>query len=560
MTYCKECTYEYNWDECLALLCMMKWGGLIVFSQVIYSNEYLELIEEEEQYYVRVFEKGYNMKDFTEIMLEYPRINLTHFAALNSAIFLASGKIIKIGTKKPLVEVSVSKDRLKGYIIINMVQEEFESKDKSELVQCIMEAIAQSKIVYGIDVHDIINVIEPLQKIQIAEGVLPVRGNDAQVKLYQVEDVKPKMVEDDTVNHYELNLINKVEKGAWLGERIEPKPGIPGKTVWGEIIPAQSGRQADLDYDKKTVTQKYDKGEDKTFLYAKRTGAVIYQNNVIGVCNFLEIDGSVSFKTGNIDFDGMVEIKKTIEDNFVVRADHDIQVMGDMGVGSVDTIESRDGNIYIRGGIAGKNKAKIKCNGDLYTKFASECTIECDGTVNIGSYAINCDIKAKEVILESYKSRIIGGTIQADIKVQAGEIGNRTESYTKVIINGFNRKKIKEEYDTIMLTIAKVKDKINHLKQKISIYSAANLNDDQKAEYDKLSEEFEYFKKNLKLLYNKQKKYVSYLHAKGEGELKVTSCLYPNVSISIKSHTKHNSKYAKSPTSYYVLNNELIKA
>ncbi len=132
-----------------------------------------------------------------------------------------------------------------------MVQEEFESKDKSELVQCIMEAIAQSKIVYGIDVHDIINVIEPLQKIQIAEGVLPVRGNDAQVKLYQVEDVKPKMVEDDTVNHYELNLINKVEKGAWLGERIEPKPGIPGKTVWGEIIPAQSGRQADLDYDKK---------------------------------------------------------------------------------------------------------------------------------------------------------------------------------------------------------------------------------------------------------------------------------------------------------------------
>ncbi len=67
-------------------------------------------------------------------------------------------------------------------------------------------------------------------------------------------------------------------------------------------------------------------------------------------------------------------------------------------------------------------------------------------------------------------------------------------------------KKIKEEYDTIMLTIAKVKDKINHLKQKISIYSAANLNDDQKAEYDKLSEEFEYFKKNLKLLYNKQKK------------------------------------------------------
>ncbi|QUI25070.1 DUF342 domain-containing protein [Vallitalea pronyensis] len=531
-----------------------------MFSQVIFSNEYLELIEKEERYYVRVFEKGFNMKDFTAIMLEYPRINLTHFGALGSAIALASGKIISIGIKKPLVEVSVSKDRLKGYVVINMTQQAFDSKDKSELVQYIMEAIDQSKIVYGIDVHDIINDIEPLKKIQVAEGVLPVRGEDAQVKLYEVEDVKPQMIEDETVNHYELNLINKVEKGAWLGERIEPKPGVPGKTVWGEVIPAQAGRQVQLEYDKKTVTQKYDEEEDKTFLYAKRTGAVIYQNNVIGVCNFLEIDGSVSFKTGNIDFDGMVEIKKTIEDNFIVRADHDIQVMGDMGVGSVDTIESRDGNIYIRGGIAGKNKAKIKCNGDLYTKFASECTIECDGTVNIGSYAINCDIKAKEVILESYKSRIIGGTIEADIKVQAGEIGNRTESYTKIQINGFNRKKIKEEYDTILLTISKVKEKINHIKQKLSIYSVGHLNQDQKQQYEKLSEEFEYFKKNLKLLYNKQKKYVSYLHAKGEGELKVSSCLYPNVSITIKSHTKHNSKYVKFPISYYVINNELIKA
>lgn len=531
-----------------------------MFSHVVYSNEFLELIEEEDQYYVRVFDKGYNMKDFNEIMAKYPRISLTHFAALGSAISLASGKIIKIGVKKPLIEVSVSKDRLKGYVVVNMTIEEFELTDKAELVEKIMEAISQSKIVYGIDVHDIVNTIAPLTKIQIAEGVLPVRGDDAQITLYKVEDVKPQMVEDDTVNHYELNLINKVDKGAWLGERIEPKQGIPGKTVWGEVIPAQVGKQVELDYDKKTVTQKYVEVDGKTYLHAKRTGAVIYQNGVIGVCNFLEIDGSVSFKTGNIDFDGMVEIKKTIEDNFVVRADHDIQVMGDMGVGSVDTIESRDGSIYIRGGIAGKNKAKIKCNGDLYTKFASECTIECDGTVNIGSYAINCDIKAKEVILESYKSRIIGGTIQADIKVQAGEIGNRTESYTKIIVNGFNRNKIKEEYDTIMLTINKVKDKINHLKQKLSIYSAASLSSDQKEQFEKLSEEFEYFKKNLKLLYSKQKKYVSYLHAKGEGEIKVTSCLYPNVSISIKSYTTHNSKHVKSPSSFYVINNELIKA
>ncbi|GKX30370.1 hypothetical protein SH1V18_28500 [Vallitalea longa] len=531
-----------------------------MFSNVVYSNEYLELIEEKEQYYVRVFYKGYNLNDFNSIMLQYPRINLTCFSALTSAISLASGKIIKIGTKKPLIEISVSKDRLKGYVTLNMTQQQFDNIDKAELAKLIMESIQKSNIVYGIDVHDVINVIQPLKKIQIAQGVLPTRGKDAEVKLYKIDEVRPKMIENENVNHYELNLINKVEKGAWLGERIEAKEGVPGKTVWGEIIPAQRGRQVSLEYDRKTVVEKYDKEKDKTTLSAKRTGAVIYQNNVIGVCNCLEIDGSVSFKTGNIDFDGFVDIKKSIEDNFVVKADHDIQVMGDMGVGSVDTIESRDGSIYIRGGIAGKNKAKIICNGDLYTKFASECTIICDGTVNIGSYAINCNIKAKEVKLESYKSRIIGGTIEASIKVQAGEIGNRTESYTKITVTGFERNRIKKEYDTIILTIKKVKEKIALLKQKLSIYAAANLNDSQRIELEKLTEEFEYYRNNLKKLYNKQKKYVSYLHAKGEGEIKITNCLYPNVSINIKSCSTHSSKYIKTPTTFYVLANELIKA
>ncbi len=226
-----------------------------MFSQVIYSNEYLELIEEEEQYYVRVFEKGYNMNDFNSIMLQYPHVNLTHFSGLNSAIALPSGKIIKIGIKKPLVEISMSKDRLKGYVILNMSQQEFDSRDKAELIQLIMEAIQQSNIVYGIDVHDIINTIQPLKKIQIAMGILPTRGQDAEIKLFQIEDVKPQMIEDESVNHYELNLINKVEKGAWVGERSEPKQGIPGKTVSGEVIPAQPGRQTHLEYDKKTVTQ-----------------------------------------------------------------------------------------------------------------------------------------------------------------------------------------------------------------------------------------------------------------------------------------------------------------
>jgi len=39
------------------------------------------------------------------------------------------------------------------------------------------------------------------------------------------------------VDHYELNLINKVKTGDWLGERIDPTPGTAGKSVKGNRYP-----------------------------------------------------------------------------------------------------------------------------------------------------------------------------------------------------------------------------------------------------------------------------------------------------------------------------------
>ena len=107
-----------------------------------------------------------------------------------------------------------------------------------------------------------------------------------------------------------------------------------------------------------------------------------YQGDRISVSNLLEITEDVDFKTGNIDFDGFLSIRGTVADNFSVAANKDVEILGNFGIGSVKEIESRCGSVYIKGGIAGKNKAVVKSTRDLYTKYVSDATILCDGDVS----------------------------------------------------------------------------------------------------------------------------------------------------------------------------------
>ena len=530
-----------------------------MFEDVIFSNEFVELIEEESNFYIKVLQKGYSMAELNKVLAEFPRVRVSKFSSIKEAFNSPTSKMVQIGEKKPLIEVFVSKDKLEASIIINMTKKEFEVVEKKSLIEKILLTMQDNGVIYGFNINEIIEKLQPLEKVVVAKGLLPIKGEDAVVTYFEIEDAKPQVVNDGTVNHYELNLINKVNAGDWVGDRIEPKEGAPGKNVCGEIIPALKGVQEKLKYDHKSIKEEYDEKQDKTVLYAKRTGAVVYENGLLGVCNYLEIEGKVSFETGNIDFDGFVDVKDSIEDNFTVRADHDIQILGDMGVGGVEEIESREGNVYIRGGIAGKGKAKVVCNGDLFTKFAADCTIECGGSVHIGFYAMNCNIKAKEVVLDSYNSKIIGGNISAQVRVVASEIGNRMEIPTNIEVEGFNRNKVKEEYDFINETIEKVKIKIKELKQKITVYSIGiNQDEEKKILFDKYTEEHEYFNKNLKMLYIKQKKCISYLQAKGEGEVRVNSCIYPKVHIKIKNSDIWNTTTSKSPITYYTDGSDII--
>ncbi len=532
-----------------------------MYDNELYSSDDFSLVEDDGKVYIYVKHEGYDINEFNAVIVQYPRVKITQFINLKSAITNGLSKFILVGEFMEKIEVTVSKDRFTAYGKIYLTDEEFEQVDQNQLADQLIEKANVAGIEFGIDMVTILGNIRPMEKFVIALGQQPIQGEDAKIHLYEIEDVHPEVYQDGKVNHYELNLINKVLEGEWVGERIEPTPGTPGRTVFGEIIPAVAGKQEKLIYDRKSIAAKFEEKIGKTILHAKRVGAVVYENGVLTVCNYLEIKGKVSFETGNIDFDGYVDVKDSIEDNFSVTADNDIQVMGDLGVGAVETITSREGSIYIRGGIAGQNKSVINCDGDLYTKFAADCTIICKGTVHIGFYALNCKIVAKEVILDSYNSKIIGGDIEADVRIYAGEIGSRAETYTRVSVKGFDRQDMRKEYDGLSGIIEKLSKMAGILKQKLAVFNSVaveELSSEEVIEFEKLENEYMRCQKSLKVYTQRLKNYRSYLQVKGEGEIKAMKRIYPNVHLELKENLVHNQKDITIGTSYYLKDNRLV--
>ncbi len=530
-----------------------------MFDAVIFTNKYFEIFDEADQYYIRVFSKGYDIKDLASDLKQLPQMEVTEFLMLKSIFNNANGSIHKIGNKKPRLDFKVSTDHMSAYIKLNYTDDEFKGLDKKQVLTDIIAMIEEKGIISSINLKDIVENLVNNKDLLIAEGIKPVHGEDAIVAYYEIQEPQPKLYEDGQINHYELELINKVEKGDWVGQRIEPTPGICGKTVLGEVVTTQPGHQQPLIYDKTTIDEDLDDARGITTLRAKRKGAVTVENGIISVSNYLEIDGKVSFSTGNIDFDGFVDVKDTIEDNFSVIAEHDIQIMGALGLGAVEAIESKQGNIYIRGGISGKNKAKIVCDGDLFTKFASECDIECKGTVHIGYYAMNCNIRAKEVILESSKSRIIGGQITVDTKVIAAEIGSKNEIRTIINVNGYDRFEFKEKLKQIEEALSLYKDKATALKQKINIYRSKAIGDETYGEKLKeLLEKDRQLNKNMSTLHENAKRINAMLKTRGEGEVRVTKKHHGNVHLKMKDEFTVLGA-SNLPISYYLLNNEIRK-
>ncbi len=522
---------------------------------IIYSSEYIAIIEMDDGYYIRSFKKGMSLDQFNKLISDHPELKITSIMNVRNVLINAPMPPQKFAEGKERITIELSEDGLRAYVTLCVSDAEINGPRRADLFKEILQKMKGCGITYGIKNEVLLYGLSNNTKILVAQGIPPINGEDSVIRLYELKEAKPETKEDGNVDHYELNLINRVSAGDWIGERIDPTMGRPGKTVKGSVMLQVNGKELPLFYDKNTIREEYREGI--TTLYARINGAVHYDGDRIGISNHLEIEGNIDFKTGNINFDGYLTVKGTIEDGFSITASKDIEILSDYGVGGVKDIISNDGSIYIKGGIAGNNKATIYSKKNIYTKFVSDTNIICDGSVHIGFYCLNSNIRAKEVILDSSRGQIIGGNIQAEFRVVASIIGSPGEKRTYISVDSFDRRSMKQTYDDITAESEDLKIRLAKAKAEVSVYgSEKGLSKQQIMAYENIRENYFSIRERLKQVEEERKALSGYLRTRGEGEIAILKKVYPNTQLTIKKMIKEITKPVMS-TSYCLLDGEI---
>ena len=497
---------------------------------MIIYNEFLVIIEENGKVYLRATRKGFPLKKLDEILRVNPRIRLTNFSLLKSALDMIDNQF-EIGIWLPSIEIDVSKDKMSASVIVNETLESIREK-KDELIAQIKNTLSENNIVHGITDIDL-NKLVPGKACLIAQGTPPIPGEDAVVTYLEIPDKKPVIQEDGKANYFDLNFIFEIKEGDWLGEKIPPKAGIDGMNVYGEIVPAPFGKDTQLKYDHHSAKEVEENG--KIVLYATSSGVLAKRQGLLSVHRHLSIDGDVGLETGNIKFDGSVTISGTVMNSFSVVATGDISIEGNKGVTGAKRIQSLEGDIFIKGGIFGVGETEVEAGGSIFVKHVNDAKLFAKKDIVIGFYSLGSYLVGNSVLLDERKGKIIGGKAVAKNTIVTAIAGNHLERRTELIIESLSKQKAYEQIQEKAALLKAAREEILQLTMKINRIEEykEKLNGQQSVVLNQIKQQVEKKKEYVKQLDDEIKELMKNLKYVGKEEIVIRKEAFPGTYIQI---------------------------
>lgn len=263
---------------------------------------------------------------------------------------------------------------------------------------------------------------EYCEDILLAEGAHPVQGRDAYIEYHFNTDkkAKPTLKEDGSVDFFNLNILNHCKKGALLATLHKEEPGRPGSDLFGEQIRPADVKPAVLKYG-----NNIELSEDGMTIASLVDGHVELVEGSVFVSDILEVE-NVDNSTGNIDYEGSVQINGNVSTNFEVKARGDIVVKG---VVEGATLRA-DGNIIIARGMNGMGKGSLSAGGNIVAKFLENANAQADGYVASESILHSRIMAGGEINVDGKRGFITGGRVSAtggiNVKTLGSEMGADT--------------------------------------------------------------------------------------------------------------------------------------
>ena len=329
-----------------------------------------------------------------------------------------------------------SEEEHKSYVVVSdtddaawlylVAKENNASYTKDEL----LEMLHENGVVAGINEDNLIAMVKKKvydREIKVAETVAPTPGKDGYYEfLFDVSGTakKPAIREDGSVDYQSMNMVNSVQAGTPLAKYHPAEAGTPGTNVRGVEIPIEPV--------KNLPTLKGSgiglSPEDSNVYIATKEGKVHYMDGQISVNNIHKIEGDVDQLIGKVEFYGDVLISGNVTAGTVIRAGKSLTIEGTVEAASL----AAGGDIILKRGIQGNQKAKIVCKGTLYADFIEHTEVKAGGNVE-ANIILNSKIEAEgKVILTGKRGTLIGGNVHGTQGVECKELGNDVEVKTIV--------------------------------------------------------------------------------------------------------------------------------
>lgn len=252
----------------------------------------------------------------------------------------------------------------------------------------------------------------------IAQGIpsKPSRDASIQESLKIDSDLKPVLDKEGKADYKNVDNIHQVKKGDVLAVKTPMVVGTPGRDIFGKPVPAAAAKDIAFKIGLNTGLS-----PDGLNLIALVGGFVYHQAGAICVGVTYVLKGDVDFHTGNLHYQGDIQILGNVTDGFIVEAEGNITVEG--SVEGADVI-SHGGGVHIKSGVFGHGKGHIAGRTSVKIQSAQDIRIECDeGTVEVEKGLRNCHVSAQDFKADASGCSVVGGEIQAYGAVSIAALG-----------------------------------------------------------------------------------------------------------------------------------------
>ena len=268
---------------------------------------------------------------------------------------------------------------------------------------------------------------QSLEGVTIVEGEFGSGGTGPHI-YESYKDMESRIEGDFENKDIDLRAMQQrktVKIGQLVAELRFEKESTPAYNVFGEEVDRPADDELII-----RVGDGINQNKPGKF-YATCDGIPLIEDNTIALSTALIHAGDVNLRTGNIDFDGPVEIHGSIDSGARVETTGDLIVHGNIRGGYVRC----SGSLTVKSGIITGESGVVQARGDINAQFIENSNITCGGDLKVYKAILNCHVICGGSVSTSASDGIIaGGNISCRESLSSSNVGFRNGSLTRMDI------------------------------------------------------------------------------------------------------------------------------